>query len=305
MSTFIIGEIGINHNGKVENALELIKIAADYGFDAVKFQKRNPELYPERLYESPILGQCTYRQHKRALELSKADYDRIDALCKLLAIDWFASCFDTDSVDFIAPYKPKYWKIASPCITDLRLVEYIARQPGKKIMSTGMSTMEEVREAVETIGNYTMPQDREAYILHCCSEYPTPLQHVNLRVMEILMQRLNERFEYVHGYYYIVEGIAKRVNLHSKIGYSSHDATVNIPVAAAAMGAQAIEVHITLDRAMPGSDHAASLERRGMETLVRHIRSVETALGSSEKQFYEGEKRIREKVKQVQKGEEG
>lgn len=256
----------------MENAISLIKRADALGFDAVKFQKRNPELYPERPYTSPLIGECTYREHKRALELSENDYYRIDMFCRSYGIQWFASCFDIESVDFIARYEPKYWKIASPCITDLDLVDYIARQHGTIIMSTGMSDIIEVDRALSTIQNHK-PWD-SIYILHCNSEYPTKPEHVNLKVI----QTLKERYPLCH------------------IGYSSHDAGVPVPVTAVAMGAEMVEVHVTLDRAMPGSDHAASLELTGMDALARHVRAIEKAMGVPEKQFYDGERIIREKV---------
>jgi sialic acid synthase SpsE len=348
MSVFIVGEIGINHNGKLENALSLINVAYWAGFDAVKFQKRNPELYPERPYESKIIGTCTYREHKRALELSDTDYRLIDDYCagegvpvdcgpevrcelcntEILegvipgiydgwrflgkrgvfcgdcmkhvtgnAVDWFASCFDKESVDFIAQFNPSYWKIASPCMLDLDLVRYIARQDGHIIMSTGMSTEEEVLRAVSVVLSRHIAHNYDGYkfedipteairpalwqitLLHCCSEYPTPIDHVNLNYIEKLRG--------------IIDGLG------ISVGYSSHDGGVPLSVAAVALGAEVIEVHITLDRAMPGSDHAASLEREEMERLVRHIRAVEIALGSNEKQFYEGERKIRVKVQKT------
>ncbi len=275
--TFIIGEIGINHNGKVENAIELIELAKRAGFDAVKFQKRNPERYPDRPYNSPVFGETTYREHKRRLELSYEDYVAIDNASKAIGIEWFASCFDKESVDFIAQFKPKYWKIPSPVITDLELLRYLNRhsETGVFFMSTGMSTIDEVKEAVNTLGG------RGAMLLHCCSEYPCPIDHVNL--------------EMINTY--------KRL-FSFKIGYSSHDATVTIPVAAVCMGAEIIEVHITKNRSLKGSDHAASLEYVGMETLVRRIRDIEIAMGTGNKQFYPEEQRIREKVKQTKECED-
>ena len=272
MRVQVIGEIGICHNGNVENVLKLIDQAKWAGFDAVKFQKRNPELYPERPYNSPLFGEMSYREHKRRLELSESDYRRIDAYCKEAGIEWFASCFDKESVDFIAQFKPKYWKIASPGMLDDDLVEYIGKQPGTIIMSTGMSLEDEVDIAIYLL------HDRRAdlVLLHCCSEYPTPNHHLNLR------------------------GITRYVDqvrlTPIRVGYSSHDGGVPCSVAAVALCAEVIEVHITLDRAMKGSDHAASLEREEMERLVRHIRAVEVAMGSYDKQFYEGERKIREKV---------
>lgn len=274
---FIVGEIGINHNGDVNNVLKIIELAKRAGFSAVKFQKRNPELYPERPYNSPIIGECTYRKHKRALELNLDDYTRIDNYCMANNIEWFASCFDIESVDFIKQFKPTIWKIASPVIHDLDLISYIAKQDGQVFISSGMSTESELMRALTTFENARMRIKGDAgrndfVLLHCCSEYPTPVEHVNLNMITM----------------YKKQGF--------KVGYSSHDSNVVFPVTAVALGATVIEVHITLDRSMKGSDQSASLEWRGMETLVRHVQSLEIAMGSDRKQFYEGEQKIRDKV---------
>lgn len=277
MSTLIVAEIGINHNGKVELALELIRYAKMYGFDAVKFQKRNPELYPETPKRSAILGDCTYREHKRALELSYADYVRIDEYCRGLNIDWFASCFDTDSVDFMKDFNVPYWKIASCSITDLELVEYIGEQEGYVIMSTGMSIIQEVDLAYKTLRK---AREGGVAILHCCGEYPTPIDHANLLLLSYYQRRYPE----------------------AKIGYSDHTATVAIPAASVLLGAEIVEVHVTLDRAMPGSDQSASVGLKGMETLVRHIRAFEKAAGHPTKHFYPEEKAKRESMRMVSSG---
>lgn len=274
MSTLIVGEIGCNHNGDVNIALELINKAVWAGFDAVKFQKRNPELYPETPKDSAIIGQCTYREHRRALEFWKPEYDCIDAHCKEKGIEWFASPWDLDSIDFLAQYHPKHWKIASMGITDLELVANIAQMPGEVIMSTGMADNEMLDDAVRVLRYYK--EDSEITLLHCCGEYPTPRKHVNLRRLRA-MKRLYPTF---------------------RIGYSAHDGGVPISVTAVGMGAEVIEVHITLDRSMPGSDHAASLAPRGMEILVEHIRAIEEAMGVPEKQYYEAEWRKRVSMKQ-------
>jgi len=274
--TFIIAEIGINHNGDYSIALELIKKAYMAGFDAVKFQKRNPENYPEKPYNSPLFGEVSYREHKRRLEFGKEEYEGLFHWCNAGPIECFTSCFDKESIDFIAQFKPNYWKIPSPAITNIELIEYFAKQPGKILMSTGMSDLLEVDKAVSVLLDRGRRND--VLIMHCCSEYPTPLNHVNLRNISMLA----ERYEL-------------------PVGYSSHDAGVAPSVAAVALGASAIEVHITLDRAMKGSDHAASLEFEEMERLCRHIRGVEKALGSYGKQFYPGEKAIRNKVAQIGK----
>lgn len=290
-SVMIIGDIGINHNGKVENAIELIRLAKKAGFNAVKFQKRTSDLYPEKPYNSPLFGEISYREHKQRLELSFDDYVKIDECCGNEGINWFASCFDLASIDFISRFNRKLWKIASPSITDLELIKAIAMQYGYTIISTGMSTLHEVVEAVSVFkqgkeaSNYVGILSKEALgsylgILHCCSEYPTPLEHINL--------------SYITKLQHIFKG--------HRIGYSSHDATVVMPVSAVALGATIIECHITSNRSQAGSDHSASLEFVGMETLVRHIRAVEQAIGDGKKHLWEGEQKIRDKVKQVAKG---
>lgn len=284
----IIGDVGINHNGKVANAIELIRLAKKAGFDAVKFQKRTPELYPEKPYNSPLFGEVSYREHKKRLELSFDDYWEIHNCCKEEDIEWLASCFDMASVEFISKFNRKLWKIASPSITDLELVKAIAMQDGYTIMSTGMSNLHEVIEAVSAFKQakelslkFLNPSDidfvNDLGILHCCSEYPTPLAHINLS--------------------YIIK--LQHIFKYHRIGYSSHDATVVMPVCAVALGATIIEVHITANRSQLGSDHSASLEYVGMETLVRHIRSVEQAIGDGRKHLWEGEQKIRDKVKQI------
>ena len=289
-SVMIIGDVGINHNGKVENAIALIRLAKIAGFDAVKFQKRTPELYPEKPYNSPLFGEISYREHKKRLELSFEDYCKIDEYCGNEDIIWFASCFDLLSVEFIARFNRIFWKIASPSITDHKLVEEVARQRGYTIMSTGMSTLHEVVEAINifqrikqlALGGAILTKiDTGNYlgILHCCSEYPTPLEHINLSYIT--------KLQHIYKYH--------------KIGYSSHDATVVMPVSAVVLGARIIEVHITQNRSQLGSDHAASLEFVGMETLVRHIRAVEQAIGDGKKHLWDGEQKIRDKVKQIAK----
>lgn len=273
--TMIVGDVCCNHQGDIEIALQLIDLAKECGFDAVKFQKRNPELYPETPKDSAILGQCTYREHRRALELTRDNYNVISDYCRRIEMEWFASCWDIDSVDFMKDYHPKYWKIASQKLTDSELIRYIDQHPvgGYIIMSSGMCTQKELDQAV----NYFEFGWRKLWILHCTSEYPTPSDHVNLsRIAEI-----KDRY-----------GI-------ENVGYSSHDANPFTPAVAVALGAEMVEVHITLDRTMPGSDHAASLGPPGMRTLVERIRTVEKIMGSSEKQFYEGERKKRESMVQL------
>jgi N-acetylneuraminate synthase len=277
-NVFIVAEIGINHNGNIETALEIIELAVKAGFDAVKFQKRNPELYSERPYFSAVLGDTTYREHKRALEFGYDEYSVIDAYCKDRDIKWFASCFDYDSIDFISQFDTGVWKIPSPAIHNLGLVRHFASQKGKCWMSTGMSEWKEIVDAIKAFKSAKCAELVDLHdqlgIVHCCSEYPCPVDHVNLA----MVRHYTELYPMLD------------------IGYSSHDGGVPIPVCAVALGAKYIEVHVTKNRMLAGSDHSASLEYRGMETLVRHIRAIERALGVPYNVFYEGERKIREKV---------
>ena len=279
--TFIVAEIGINHNGCLETAFEIIDVAVKEGFDAVKFQKRNPELYPEKPYNSAILGQTTYREHKRALEFDKEQYSAIDIYCKSKGIKWFASCFDFDSIDFIKQFDVDMWKMPSPVIHNLELVKYYAQQKGKCWMSTGMSEWHEVVKAIKAFRDAKGVGFNDLYdslgIVHCCSEYPCPIEHINLA----MVRKYKELYPMLD------------------VGYSNHDAGTVISVCAVALGARYVEAHVTKNRTMAGSDHAASLEYAGMATLVRHIRAVEKAYGVPYKTFYEGEQKIRDKVQQI------
>ena len=272
-----IAEIGINHNGNVNEALLLIELAAEAGFDFVKFQKRNPERYPEREYNSPLFGLTTYREHKKRLELNRADYEEIDRFCKDLEIGWTASPFDFESVDFLESFDSPFYKIASPSALNLDLVRYIAEKGRPVVVSTGMATVADIRACLSVL---SLGLDRnQITILLCNSEYPTPLDHVNLS----FIPRLKELFDRFAGH----------------VGYSSHDGGVAIPVQAVAYGAEWIEVHVTRNRAAKGSDHAASLEPVGMRSFISHVKAVTAAHGEPKKQVYPGELAIKQKVAQA------
>jgi len=268
---FIVAEIGINHNGDMDLVRRLVDAAADAGCDAVKFQKRTVDVVysPEELArprESPFGD--TNGDLKRALELGREEYEAIDAYCRDRGILWFASCWDEGSVDFIAQFDPPCFKIASACLTDHDLLRH-HRQFGKPvILSTGMSTMDEIRRAVEVLG-----QD-QLVILHCTSTYPTKPEELNLRVIETL-----------------------RKELECPIGYSGHEVGLQTSLAAVVLGASVLERHITLDRAMWGSDQAASVEPQGFARLVRDVRVIERALGDGIKRVYDSELAIRKKLR--------
>jgi N-acetylneuraminate synthase len=272
---FIIAEIGINHNGDLETARQLIDVAASAGCDAVKFQKRTIDI----VYTKEELGKprespfgTTYRELKEGLELGLDDYREIDHYCHELGITWFASCWDEPSVDFIDRFHPPCYKIASASLTDDSLLRH-TRSKGKPIiLSTGMSTLEQIDHAVEILG------EDELVILHCTSAYPSPPEELNLRVIHTLEN-----------------------HYHCPIGYSGHEVGISTTVAAMVMGAKIVERHITLDRAMWGSDQAASMEPQGIKRLVEYIRTIERAMGDGNKVIYpsEREKIYRHRLKRV------
>src|SRR6266436_192456 len=270
---YVIAEIGINHNGDIDLAKKLINVASGAGCDAVKFQKRTidvvysaEELAKPR--ESPfgmINGDL-----KRGLEFELEEYEEIDRYCREVKIDWFASCWDEASVNFIAQFKVPFFKVASASLTDDNLLRH-TRAIGKPIMlSTGMSTIEEVDHAVEILGK------QDLILLHACSTYPAYYEELNLQVIELLRDRYG-----------------------APVGYSGHETGLPSSVAAAVMGACVIERHITLDRSMWGSDHAASLEPNGITRLVRDIRIIEKAMGDGIKRVLEREQPIIKKLRRV------
>jgi N-acetylneuraminate synthase len=272
MSTFIIAEIGINHNGDLDIAKKLIDNAALAGCDAVKFQKRTVEdVYsPEELdvhRESP--WGTTNRQQKNGLEFSLEDYQEIDRYCKEKKIEWFASAWDLNSQEFLGQFDLKYNKVASAMLTVTPLVEAIAKQGRYTFISTGMSTMEEIESAVKIFRKYNCPFE----LMHCISTYPMKDEDANLT----MMQTLREKFS-------------------CKVGYSGHEEGLQISLAAASMGATSIERHITLNRNMYGSDQSASIEPVGLLRLVRDIRIIEKALVSQPKGILHAEIPIREKL---------
>lgn len=270
---YVLAEIGINHNGDAQIARKLIDVAAFAGCEAVKFQKRTVDVVytPEELAkprESPF-GE-TNGDLKRGLELGKADYQQIDEYCRHKPIAWTASCWDEASVDFIDAFDPPYYKIASASLTDDALLRH-TRAKGKPIvLSTGMSTLDQIDHAVEVLGK------EDLILLHCCSAYPSQYTELNLRAIPALRQRY---------------GVP--------IGYSGHETGIPSSVAAAALGACMVERHVTLDRSLWGSDHAASLEPNGIMRVVRDIRLVEAALGDGIKTVLPSEIPVMKKLRRV------
>jgi len=269
---YIIAEVGINHNGDPDIAKALIDAAVLAGCDAVKFQKRTPELcVPEEhrdvMRETPW-GRMTYLEYRHRVEFGRDEYTEIDRYCGERGIAWFASCWDEPSVDFVDQFEPICFKIASPSLTDDRLMRYIDERGCPIILSTGMSTMEEIHHAVSLLD-----QDR-LLIAHCTSSYPCKPEESNLRMIPAL-----------------------REEFACPIGFSGHELGLQTTYAAVAVGASFVERHITLDRAMWGSDQAASIEPQGFMRLVRDIRVIEQALGDGVKKVYESEKPLIQRLR--------
>jgi N-acetylneuraminate synthase len=261
---FIIGEIGINHNGDIEIAKKLIDVAEASGCTAVKFQKRTPELCVPMAQRSQMRdtpwGYISYMEYRKRTEFGQAEYEEIDRYCRESGIMWFASCWDEPSVDFMQGLNLPCYKIASASLTNDKLLSHTRRTGRPILLSTGMSTLEEIDHAVEVLGTDKL------ILLHSVSTYPANYSELNLRAIQTLRDRYNV-----------------------PVGYSGHETGIASTVAAVAMGACVVERHITLDRAMWGSDHAASLEPNGLTRLVRDIRLVETSFGNGEKKVIERE----------------
>jgi N-acetylneuraminate synthase len=271
--TFIVAEIGINHNGDVDLARKLIAAAAGAGCDAVKFQKRTVDVvYSEeelaRPRESPFGD--TNGDLKRGLEFGEEEYRAIDEYCRVLGIQWFASCWDEASVDFIEAFSPPCYKIPSASLTDDALLRHHRTYGRPIILSTGMSDLDEIDHAVDVLGT------DDLVLLHATSTYPSELTELNLRVIAALRERY---------------GVP--------VGYSGHEVGLATTLAAHVLGACMIERHITLDRAMWGSDQAASVEPLGFMRIVRDARAIESALGDGKKVVYDSEIPVREKLRRV------
>ena len=264
---FLIGEIGINHNGNLNYAKKLIKVAKKVGFDAVKFQKRTPEITTPKskantIRETPW-GKITYLNYKRKIEFGKKEFDEIDKFCKKINIIWFASPWDIPSNNFLKKYRLKYNKIASPMLTNLELLKSVAKQKKFTFISTGMSNIKDVDVAVRIFKKYRCPFN----LMHCVSAYPCNEENLNLN----LIQKYKLKYK-------------------TEVGYSGHEKSVSPSLMAVCMGASSVERHITLDRTMWGTDHAASLEENGMKNLVELVRKFEKVQGDGVKKFLPSEK---------------
>lgn len=273
--TYVVSEIGINHNGDLEIAKALIKAAKEAGVDAVKFQKRTPELCvpPEQrgqMRETPW-GYISYLDYRYKVEFDVDDYKEIDRYCKELGITWFASVWDEPSVDFLEQFNPVCYKIPSASLTDHSLLKHLKKTGRPLILSTGMSTIAQIRESVSVVGTDHL------IITHATSTYPCEPEELNLKMVETL-----------------------RKEFPCPIGYSGHEVGLIPSVIAVAFGACMVERHITLDRAMWGSDQAASVEPNGFERLVKYIRVTEQAVGDGVKKVYESEMSSLKKLRRVQ-----
>jgi N-acetylneuraminate synthase len=272
-STYIIAEIGINHNGSIDVAKKLIDIAAVAGCDAVKFQKRNPDVcVPEHqknvIRETPW-GTMTYLEYKHKIEFGKEEYDVIDSYCKEKGIAWSASPWDLDSLNFLNQYDIPFIKIPSAMLTNDELIEATVNTGKKVILSVGMSTEEEISHAVNIL-----QKSNDFALLHCNSTYPAPINELNLSAIQTLKEKYN-----------------------CEVGYSGHEFRLGTTVASIYLGATIIERHITLDRTMWGTDHMSSVEPQGLIKLVKGIRELEESYGDGVVRVTDSQIPVRNKLR--------
>ena len=271
---FIIAEIGINHNGDIEIAKKLIEVAKNAGCDAVKFQKRTVEkVYSNDILDTPRESPWgnTTRDQKLGLEFGKKEYDEINQCCLLYGIDWFASSWDIDSQSFLHQYDLKYNKIASAILTNAELLKTVAEEKKHTFISTGMSTMEEIGDAVNIFREHNCPFE----LMHANSSYPMKIEEANLLCIPMLKKKFG-----------------------CNVGYSGHEVVAyRVSLIAVTLGATSLERHITLDRTMYGSDQAASLEPAGLERMVRDIQGVEAIMGDGEKRVWDSEIPVKKKLR--------
>lgn len=270
----ITAEIGINHNGDIEIAKKLIDIAINAGCDAVKFQKRTIEkVYSKEILDTPRESPwgTTTKEQKMGLEFSKDEYDIIDNYCKTKNIEWYASSWDIESQEFLNQYDLKHNKVASAMLTNLELLEMIAKEKKYTFISTGMSNLEQIREAVEVFKKHNCPFELQ----HSNSSYPMKMEEANLKCINTLKKEFN-----------------------CNVGYSGHESMgYLICVTAVVLGATSIERHLTLDRTMYGSDQAASLESAGLQRVVRDVKRIDVILGDGEKKIWPSEIPVMKKLR--------
>ena len=278
--TYIIAEVGINHNGDVGIAKKIIDAAVHAGADAVKFQKRTPKIctppdQQTQMRETPW-GYITYLDYRYKVEFNEEQYGEIDRYCKERKIDWLVSVWDEPSVDFMEQFETPAYKIPSASLTDRSLLKHVRKTRKPIIISTGMSTMEQIQRGVDTIGSENL------IIMHCTSTYPCEPSELNLNMIGTLRKEFPD----------------------NPIGYSGHEVGLVPSAIAVALGASSLERHITLDRAMWGSDQAASVEPAGFERLVKYIRVTEASLGDGVKKVYASEKASMLRLRRMNGGED-
>ena len=274
MSIFIIAEIGINHNGDMAIAKQLIDAASDAGFDAVKFQKRTiDKVYTKEFLDAPRESPwgTTQRDQKEGLEFSASDYKLIDSYCKEKRIQWSASAWDIEAQLFLQQFDCTFNKVASPLLGHIPLLKLIASEKKRTFISTGMSTLEEIDEVVKIFKDANCPFE----LMHCNSTYPMKDEDANLRCIPMLKERYG-----------------------CKVGYSGHESSlIKVCTSAVALGATSLERHITLNRAMYGSDQAASIEINALRNFAESVRAIPDVLGSGEKILTDAERKVREKLR--------
>ena len=265
--SYLIGEVGINHNGEIKIAKQIILQAKKFGFDAVKFQKRNPDISTPDNKKFEIRntpwGNISYLDYKKKIEFDQKKYDEIDKYCKKIKIDWFASAWDIDSVNFLRKYKMPYHKVASAMLTNIDLLNSISKEKKPTLISTGMSNMKIIDQAVKIFKK----NNCKFVLMHCVSTYPANEKNLNLNMISTLKKKYK-----------------------CEVGYSGHEKSVTPSLYAAILGAKYIERHITLDRTMWGTDHSASLEISGMEKLGTMLKNIPEILGDGKKKFLSDER---------------
>jgi N-acetylneuraminate synthase len=273
MSIFFIAELGINHNGQVDIAKQLIQVAKEAGCDAVKLQKRTVDLvYSKEQLDQPLQSPwgTTRREQKQGLEFGQKEYEEIDRYCREQQIEWFASAWDMESLKFLDQFKLKHHKVASAMLVDLEMLEAVAKRGKHTFISTGMSTYADIDRAVGLFKKHGCPFE----LMHCVATYPMDDADANLKCIHTLRERY-----------------------HCDVGYSGHEVGLAVSYAAAALGITSLERHITLSRSMYGSDQAASIEPSGLRSLVGAVRKIEKAMGDGEKRVMQKEIPIAKKLR--------
>ena len=271
---YLIAEIGINHNGSIKLAKKLIDLAKKYNFDAVKFQKRNPEISTPNIQKDQIRntpwGTMTYLNYKKKIEFGIKEFNEIDKYCRKIKIEWFCSPWDIDSVKFLKKFKLKKNKIASAMITNLNLLEAVAKEKKFTLISTGMSSMKDISNAIKIFKKNKC----KFALMHCVSTYPCPEEDLNLSMIKTLKNKFK-----------------------CDVGYSGHESSVSPSIAAWVLGANYIERHITLDRSMYGTDQSASLSEQGMSQISNILFRMPNILGNGIKKITADEKKLIKKFK--------